>query len=528
MRRTGTSRHICAMIAVLAAGTLTGQSAPVVTVDSELLRGAWNHAPLAAVFKGIPYAAPPIGELRWKPPQRYRATPGSERDASSFGHACMQPVSLTGDVRGDVSEDCLTLNVWTPRLTRDSAPLPVIVWIHGGANVAGRSSSPHYDGSALSRHGAVVVSLNYRLGVMGFFAHPALSREGRAHASGNYALLDILAALSWVKRHVAAFGGDSNRVTLYGQSAGANNIVHLMASPLAKGLFQRAIPQSGAPMEGLLSLESAERFGAVFARSLGVAQDSSRRDEDVLRALRAVPAAALMQAQSFVLSSGFFQPIVDGLVLREMTGKVFDRGKQLPVPILLGTTALEMSSLSGAMPAFPRTVSGFRDWIAATFPAGRDSIRALYPAEGDADVDLAARRLVTDYFFTCKARIAARAMSTVQPKTFVYRFTRVPPGDELLGASHGADIDYIFNAAGPRPQRERADSLLSDAMVAYWLQFAATGDPNRAEQPAWPAFSASEAAYLELGTSIAPRAQMGAVMCPAMEPALRGLWRTVR
>ena len=511
---------------MIAMNVTEAQTPPTVSVDGERLDGAWSAAPRAAVFRGIPYAAPPVGALRWKPTQRFRPVPGTTRDATHFGHACLQPVSLDGDVRGDVSEDCLTLNVWTTNLARDSAPQPVIVWIHGGSNIAGTSGRPHYDGTTLARRGIVIVSINYRVGVMGFFAHPALSREGRAHASGNFALLDILAALSWVQRNITAFGGDSTRVTVYGQSAGANNIVHLMASPLAKGLFHRAIPQSGAPMDGLASLETAERFGVIFARSIGVAPDSAARDDEILKALRAVPAATVMQAQSVFLQSGILQPIVDGLVLREMTAKVFARGKQLAVPMMLGSTALEMLSLGGAMPGFARTVPAYRGWINDTFGKFRDSIFALYPASTDGDVDLAARHLVTDFYFTCQTRMAARAMEKVNTDAYLYVFTRVPPGEEALGAYHGSDIDYVFNARVPTPKRETADSTLSDTMVGYWLRFAATGNPNGPALPAWPAYRTAEDSYQELGPSVGTHAGLGRAMCGLMEPVLRDLWRS--
>ena len=513
-----------ALAVLLAVSTgVHAQPAPRVTVDGEAFDGAWIAEPRAAMFKGIPYAAPPVGPLRWKAPQRRRATPGP-KDATRFGRACMQPVPLDGSPRPYDSEDCLTLNVWTTNLSRDSAAQPVIVWIHGGSNIAGTSSRPHYDGTKLSQRGAVVVSINYRVGVMGFFAHPALSREGRAHASGNYALLDILMALGWVQRNVGAFGGDSTRVTVYGQSAGANNIVHLMASPLAKGLFHRAIPQSGAPMDGLASLTTAEQFGSIFARSLGVVFDSTTRDDEVLKALRAVPAASVQQAQSIFLQSGIFQPIVDGLVLREMTARVFERGKQLPVPLMIGSTALETSTLP--MPRMTQTVEGYRSWVFDTFGKSRDSILALYPARSDADVDLAARKLVTDFFFTCQTRMAARAMEKAHAEAFLYLFTRVPPGDEALGASHGADIDYIFNVRTPVQRREAADSVLSETMVGYWQQFAATGNPNGAALPAWPVYRAADDNYQELGTAVASKSGIGGAMCGVMEPVLRELWRT--
>ena len=517
-------RRACTIVGLLiVAGVLRAQSTPRVTVDAEQFDGAWISAPRAAVFKGIPFAEPPVGALRWQPTRRRRATSGVH-DATRFGHACMQPIALDGSPRADDSEDCLTLNVWTSNFAHDSAKQPVIVWIHGGANIAGSSSRPQYDGTSLSRRGVVLVSINYRVGAMGFLAHPALSREGRAHASGNYALLDILAALSWVQRNIAAFGGDSTRVTVYGQSAGANNIVHLMASPLAKGLFQRAIPQSGAPMDGLASLTKAEQFGVIFARSLGVVPDGGTRDDEVLKALRAVSAERVQQAQSVFLQTGIPQPIVDGLVLREMTAKVFDKGKQLPIPLMLGSTALEMSTLP--MPGAFRTVAGYRDWIAEAFGKSRDSIFALYPAPADGDAELAARKLVTDFFFTCQTRMAARAMSKVNADAFIYIFTRVPPGDEALGASHGADIEYIFNARVPAPRREHADSVLSEAMVGYWLRFAATGNPNAAGLPSWPAYRQVDDAYQELGSAVQTRRPLGGAMCGVMEPVLRDFWRT--
>jgi para-nitrobenzyl esterase len=509
---------------MLSCGTVQAQSAPRVVADGETVDGEWIAPPRLAVFRGIPYAAPPVGDLRWRPPQRHAPDPGV-RNATRFGHACMQPRMFNGATRSgreiDDSEDCLTINVWSPNMARDGAPLPVLFWIHGGSNIAGSSAQPWYDGTKLAQRGLVVVSINYRVGVFGFLAHPALAAESRAGASGNYALLDILAALQWVQRNIGEFGGDSSRVTVYGQSAGANNIVHLMASPLSKGLFHRAIPQSGAPMDGLSSQSNAMKIGALFGMAIGALPFG-----DQLKALREVPAADVIQAQSVFLNSGIFGPIVDGLVLKNMTARVFDDGKQQPVPMLFGSTALEMSTLRGAMPAFARTVAGYRGWIDDTFGKGRDSLLKLYPASTDADVDLAARQLVTDFYFTCQTRMTARAMAKVNTPAYLYLFTRVPPGEESLGAYHAADIEYIFNASVPPPKRESVDSTLSDMMVGYWVRFAQTGNPNGPGLPEWPAFSAVTDAYQELGPAVGTRSGLGRNVCGLMEPVLRRLWKT--
>ncbi len=505
--------------------TLRAQpSAPQVIVDGERIEGRWLAGGRDAVFKGIPYAAPPVGPLRWRPPERH-VTGTEVQIAADFGAACMQPKAFNAaDVKPSIareSEDCLTINVWTTNVARDSAPLPVLFWIHGGSNIAGTSSQPWYDGARLAAKGVVVVSINYRVGAFGFLAHPALARESRAGATGNYALLDILAALRWVQRNIAAFGGDSTRVTVYGQSAGANNIVHLMASPLSTGLFHRAIAQSGAPMDALASQQSAMTLGSLFAMAIGVPPLG-----DELQALRDVTAADVIQAQSVFLKSGIFGPIVDGLVLKKMTARIFDERRQQRIPLMLGSTALEMSTLRNAMPPFPRTVDGYRRWVADTFGSGRDSLLALYPAANDGAVDLASRRLVTDFYFTCQTRMAARAVSAANIPAYLYLFTRVPPGEDALGAYHAADIEYVFNASVPSPRREAADSVLAEQMVGYWVQFAATGNPNRSGLTEWPMHRVADDNYQELGSTIAARTGLGAAMCGLMEPVLRKLWRT--
>ena len=514
-------------VALLCSATLLhAQAAPRVSADGEMLDGSWIAAPREAVFRGIPYAAAPVGALRWKPPERHVAQAGV-RDASHFGPTCLQPATLTGAQRSpqaaDESEDCLTLNVWTTNVARDSQPLPVMVWIHGGSNLAGASSRPQYDGVRLARHGVVLVSVNYRLGVMGFLAHPALSRESRAGASGNYALFDLVAALQWVQRNITAFGGDPARVTVFGQSAGALNVVHLLASPAANGLIHRAIAESGAPLDAMPTRSDAERVGQLFAATLGVSNAS-----DVARALRALPASDVLQAQGAFLQTSMFGPIVDGAFLRELTANAVDHGRMQRVPTILGSTDLEMSTIPGAVPHVTRTVAAYRAWIGATFGRARDSLLVVYPAATDADVDLALRRLATDLYVGCPTRMEARAMTRLGAPSYLYSFTRVPPGDEAIGAAHGVDVEYVFGVPRKGARREPADSALTDAMITYWTHFAATGDPNGPTVPTWPAYRLSDDAYLELGTTIGAHSGPTVAPCDLMEPMLRALWRPRR
>jgi para-nitrobenzyl esterase len=446
-----------------------------------------------AVFRGIPFAAPPAGPARWRPPAPPQPWSGV-RPATEFGPAPVQPQprrdSLMyqanfADRRALVmSEDCLYLNVWTP----DPAPgarLGVLVWLHGGGNRFGYGHQDIHDGRNLARRGLVVVTLNYRLGALGFLAHPELRRESPDGAAGNWALLDVLAALRWVQANIAAFGGDPAQVTLAGNSAGAALACHLMAAPAARGLFARVIGQSSAglcrPDGPLPSLAESAAAGESFARSAGAG------DLAALRALSAVQLSA----------GGHFGPVLDGALLVAETGEVFARGEQAPVPLLVGSNADEGSPYTSAGAAAELTE------LAARQPAG---FRAAYPCGSPAEQRVSARLFTGESRFVWPVwRWALAHRRSSGAPVWVYRFAArpplPPPGDcELAappdglpgyGAFHTAELLYAWDNLDQRAWPwTSADHALAAAMSAAWTRFAATGDPNGGGTPTWPALSA--------------------------------------
>ena len=522
---------------ILAATPACGQSLAVTArFDGASFTGSALPESLV-VYRGIPYAAPPVGSLRWRAPQQW-VPPQRARSGNTFGPSCPQSPGLgvfyrniaAAFGRADsvhlpplrTSEDCLTLNVWIRAPHVRTAPMPVMVWIHGGSNLYGEGSSTLYDGAKLAKRGVVVVTINYRLGALGFLAHPALSAESPQHASGNFALLDQIAALQWVRRNISALGGDTSRVTLFGESAGSIDIMHLMASPLAAGLFQHAIAESGAPMGAMPTLAQAEKSGVALANALGV--DTSA---GALAALRKLPADSVVATSMRLLGANpsLGAPIVDGYVLREMTGKAFDQGRAAKVPLLLGSNALEMSSLRTYVPLFARTVSNYAAWVTRTFGLFGPRLLSLYPAREDTEVELAVLRATTHLYMTCPTRFAAQGTARAGAPTYLYQFTRVLPGGEALGAFHSAEIGYVFGTKESWLPLQAADYTLSDQMQRYWVQFATTGDPNVAGLPAWPRYDTASDSHFELGTTLAASAGLSKETCDLVQTALRGQLR---
>ncbi len=444
-----------------------------VKLDSGKISGAEVNG--ITSFKGIPYVAPPVGDLRWRPP--HTVTPwGGVRQAKDYGAACPQPPILEHDYHvkfDNQSEDCLTLNVWTPA-NSVSERHPVLFWIHGGGNIAGSGSIT--DGSALAKLGAVVVTINYRLGPFGFLALPSLSKESNRGVSGNYGLLDQVQALLWVHRNIEKFGGDSQSVTIFGESAGGTDIAWLMTSPMAKGLFHRAIIQSGVMF-----------LPADFRRATAE-QAGAKRFGDTLEALRLRTTAEIMSTAGFqtdlIFGSGAsYGPIIDGWVIPEDPSKVFAAANQANVPLIVGTNADEGSIFTENLPF--KTVAEYHSYLTSHFFLAADMLFKLYPAASDADVHAAASRLVTDFVFLTSARRLARYQAAVNPKTFLYHFTH-PTGD--LGAFHGSEIPFVFAVDPTNP--------LAKAMSAAWVRFAAISDPN------WPAYSAATDQHVEFGDII--------------------------
>ncbi len=472
-------------------------TAPV-KVEQGLLSGtAGKHADVR-VFRGVPFAAPPVGDLRWKPPQA-PASWKETRTAKEFSPVCWQSqypdvARLYQSELPERSEDCLYLNIWTPAKTANEH-LPVMVWIHGGAFTRGSGSSRSYDGEVLARKGAVVVTINYRLGMFGFFAHPELTAESEHHASGNYALLDQMAALQWVKKNISAFGGDPTRVTIFGESAGSWAVNVLMASPLAKGLFQRAIGESGGSFAPMKGLAEAEKNGVALASTMGITQDA-------LKTLRGKSAEELLKASDNQPT----RAIVDGYVLPQDVYSIFAQGKQNDVQLLVGNNADEGTALvpQGASIKAEQFVAVAR----GRFGSLADEFLKIYPAGSDEEAVKSFFAAFRDQQFEWEMRTWARMQTkTGHHPVYLYYFSRVPPGPQskTLGAFHAADLAYVLgNFAWPFPWEE-TDKKLSDAMTSYWVNFAASGDPNGNGLTKWPVYNAGEDQLLEFGDQIGVR-----------------------
>jgi para-nitrobenzyl esterase len=468
-----------------------------VRVTTGLLAGVDSTTPGVRVFKGIPYAAPPLGELRWRPPQPPLKWEGVRR-ADKFSDSCVQNLTRSRNpwtaefmVQNQVSEDCLCLNVWTAaKAARERRP--VLVWIHGGAFNEGSGEVAVYDGAALAKQGLIVVTINYRLGILGFFTHPDLSKESEHHASGNYGLLDTGAALQWVKQNIAAFGGDPNRVTIAGQSAGAAAVHALTASPLARRLFHRAIAESGSSVNrSTRKLADAEQDGLKFAE----AKKAS------LKELRALPIKDLTAT-----GGPRFSPVIDGWFLPADNATTFAQGKQNDVPTLTGLTADEGSAAPtyGKLKAdeFKKQIQQRYGDLAATF-------LKLYPSDDDAQSGLAQKQSAREQGMVSMYLWAAERAKTSKTQAYTYYFTRAIPWPEQpqYAAFHTSEVPYVFgNLRLLKRPWETVDHKLSTTMSAYWVNFATTGDPNGKGLPRWPAFDNERRVTMELGEQTAPRA----------------------
>jgi len=469
-----------------------------VKTSSGIVEGVKAASPGVRAFRGIPFAAPPIGELRWKAPQPVRPWKGVLK-ASEFGPRCMQAGVFSDMIFRDradkpMNEDCLYLNVWTPAKSAEDR-LAVMVWFYGGGFQAGSSSEPRYDGENFARKGIIVVSVNYRLGVFGFFSHPELTRESRVHASGNYGLMDQIAGLRWVKQNIAAFGGDPEKVTIAGESAGSLAVSALMASPLAQGLFRLAIGESGAffgrPPAGsaMPTLGETEKTGAKFAESVG-AND--------LAALRAKGAEDLLSAAQKDRSLQFW-PSVDGYVLPKDVAAIFAEGKQAHVPLLAGWNGEEASWAVVYAKEKP-TAHTFPQQLRTRFDDRAAEILKLYPASTDEEARKSAIDLASDLFIVYMTwEWLEMQNKTGQAPVYGYVFDRTPPvapdtrvngiSPKELGARHACEIEYVFGTLKSQPNPwESVDFKISDAMASYWANFTKAGDPNGPGLAKWPAY----------------------------------------
>lgn len=446
------------------------------------------------VFKGIPYAEAPVGDRRWRPPVPAARWEGV-RQAQDFGAACPQPVARgEGNIYaqdiGAQSEDCLSLNIWAPADARNA---PVIVWIHGGALTTGSTKEMLYDGSRLAAEGVIVVSINYRLGILGYLAHPELSAESPDRISGNYGLMDQIEALRWVQRNIAAFGGDPANVTIAGESAGGLSVMFLMASPPARGLFAKAISQSGY-MVTMLELNRAANGGG-SAEQVGVAVATALHAPN-LAALRAMDADALANAAP---GTGFFPfGTVDGHYLTAQMVETFERGEQAPVPILAGFNEGEIRSLPFLIPPPPASAAQYERAIRERYADLADEYLRLYPTTNVRESMMAATR---DALYGWTAERLVRNQTAVGQPSYLYLWDHGYSASDAWGlhAFHASELPYMWGnlertpprwPAVPRNARERG---LATTMVQYWTSFARTGAPQAASAPAWPAYGTAEA-----------------------------------
>jgi len=498
------------LIALVSAASLSIAAAdapPMVGAPAGTVAGTTDGA--IRVFKGIPYAQPPVAALRWRAPQPLPRWNGT-RDAKDFGPACVQvqapkPVSVySPSAPLPTSEDCLTLNIWAPANAKNA---PVFVWIHGGALSGGSSRESLYDGKKLAERGIIVVSVNYRLGVLGWLAHPALSAESPAHVSGNYGLLDQIAALTWVKRNIAAFGGDTGNVTIAGESAGGLSVMYLMASPYARGLFSKAIAES-AYMVSMPELKRA-RGDQIAAEATGTLLAGGLQAPDIAT-LRAMKPDELSMAATKLGYAPWVT--VDGKLVPEQLVATFDQGKQAPVPLLAGFNSGEIRSLMMLAPKAPASAATYEATIREKYGDLADEFLRLYPASDMKESILAATRDAL-YGWTAQ-RLVTKQAALGQP-SFLYLWDHGYPAQDQAGLHgfHASELPYVFDNIDrtgplwPTIPATAGEAALADAMADYWASFARTGRPQAANAPAWPAFGAGND-YMLFGDAPKPSANL--------------------
>lgn len=455
-------------------------------------------------FLGIPYAAPPVGELRWKPPQEV-ASWTKVRNSADFGSSCPQPGQKD---TGKFSEDCLYLNVWTTAKRPDDK-LPVMVWVHGGGFNFGSASLPEYNGRNLAKKGVVVVTINYRLGPLGFLAHPLLSKESARGTSGNYGLLDQIFALKWVQKNIAAFGGDPGKVTIFGQSAGSRSVALLMISPLSAGLFHRAIAESGGPIIGSEYLNPV--FNGSMANVSKMGQELSARlgcDKagDELAAMRSRPAQEILKAadcKTGIFDEGlFFAPVFDGRVLPRNPLTAYSGGAQHDVPIITGSTLNEGNIyLTGEKEL---SVERYRSFLKVRFGDNTGKAFEMFPAYNTKDAARAIDKVITVAANAQPARFVAQSMEKKGSRAYLYQFARLP-GTAMarkLGVHHGAELAYVFGNMSRSDGYNDTDVELSNKMMDYWTNFAKTGDPNGRGLIYWPSYKSASDLNMEFSDNM--------------------------
>lgn len=473
-------------------GSITPDSV-IVKTDAGPVSGVGKNG--LRIFYGIPFAAPPVGDLRWKPPASVQPW-DSIRDAKAYCPSCPQPLNASPGSPLNMSEDCLYLNVWSPA-TRSDEKLPVMVFLYGGAFGKIAGSMPLYNGTALAQKGVVVVTTNYRVGVLGFLAHPQLDNESSNNSSGNYGLLDQIAALQWVQRNIESFGGDPSRVTIFGQSAGGESILIHLASPQSKGLFNQAIVESGtfwtkgAEIDAIYSRADAEQLGETYAQSLGYS------GPDAITQMRSLSYQVLANAtpwpaSSFqMVNSRHFEPTIDGWLVPEAPDNAFRLNHENPVSLMIGQNADDGTTLAADA---NMTVPEYVTFIRSRFGDDADSVLSKYPANTSSEVQLRLEQIMTRYDFADAAKFIAGSMADLDSDTYLYRYSYVLPG-QPYGAFHGSETMLLFKV--PLPYDPVTDSV-SDNLIDLWTRFAKTGDPNGGMNVTWPRYTREEDRYLDI------------------------------
>ena len=487
----------------------TSKEAPIVNIASGKIRGVTEGD--VAVFKGIPYAAPPVGEFRWRPPQPVSPWEGVY-DASRFGPNCAQGGwgAAPGTIQEGSSEDCLYLNLWKPADTKLGAELPVMVWIHGGGFTGGSGSDPQIFGDQFTRQGIILVTFNYRLGRLGFFAFPALSREHPEEPKGNYGYMDQIAALKWVQQNIAAFGGNPDNVTIFGFSAGGVSVHSLMTIPSAKGLFQKAINESGGGRDGVLTGRpinkenadslypvSAETIGVNFARKQGI----EGTDAAALARLRALSVEEIVDGGQETDGQGgpriYSGPILDGKLVVETAESAYKAGRQAKVPLIIGNCSAEIGGNFVSS-------SSSKEELFSQFGDLEGEAKAAYDPYGNKEFTEVITLFNTDWVWAEPARFVARAFVAKGEPVFMYNFGYVPANMQEwmpYGAGHGSEVAYVFNnlndrrgAAEVTPEEEKLAQILN----TYWANFAKTGNPNGDGLPVWPEYNKQNEKILDI------------------------------
>jgi para-nitrobenzyl esterase len=522
-------RQLRAIVLALLAGLplWAGIQEPI-KVEGGLISGIPAFGWGVREYRSIPYAAPPVGDLRWRPPQPVIPWQGV-RSAQRFAPPCTQQIQPVNGPSWNRSvlepcEDCLYLNVWTPASSAAES-LPVMIWIYGGGGTFGYAGDPRYDGSVLAKKGVVVVSMNYRVNLFGWFAHPELTAESEHHASGNYGSLDQLAAIRWVKNNIAQFGGDPQKITIFGQSGGSRSVNFITASPLSRGLIQGAIGQSHTTFGRMTTLKEAEANGVKFAAAAG---------KSSLRELREMTTEGLFAAYT-KNPAGWNGAVVDGWFLPEDIYTIYSQGKQNDVPLLTGATNDEGGSLGegegaptggmaaaggtaaagaargerGGRGAAPSTLATYTEWVKRTFGNRADALLKAYPAKNDAEAKTAYHDVYRDINFAGHRTWARLQATTGKSPAYVYIFSHIPPNPPgngnnpapYVGAVHSTDWQYIFNnlRLWDYPWTD-ADRRVAEVMSSYWSNFAKNGNPNGPQLVPWPAYNPKDEQWMNLGS----------------------------